>query len=157
MLVAGFPSATGEENSQPCAAFKASPAKYLLGPGDASFADATLPEVSTSTRTLTLIVPVIVFRALCGTSGRTWCTTSPPRVATALEGVGTGAGLGAVCAAGAAGLVFTGSEFAGASSSILICPSWVDAFGAKIVRTKWTPSANTSETAIAMRMRQVVR
>jgi hypothetical protein len=59
------------ENSQRCAAFNAKPAKYLLGPAVFSLADLTLPDESTSTRTVTLIVPVIVFREFLETSGIT--------------------------------------------------------------------------------------
>jgi hypothetical protein len=77
-LAAGCPLACGGENSQRCAAFSASFAKYLLGPADVSLAEVTLPEASTSTRTTTFTFPVIVFLALCGTSGITRCTTSPP-------------------------------------------------------------------------------
>ena len=64
MLAVDFPSTSGGENSQRCAAFIARPAKYLLGPADLNFAVVTLPDVSTSTNTLTLMVPVMVFRAL---------------------------------------------------------------------------------------------
>jgi hypothetical protein len=78
VLAVGFPSATGGENSQRCAAFKARPAKYLLGPGEVSFAVVTLPDGSTSTLTPTFTVPEIVFCALLETSGSTWCKTSPP-------------------------------------------------------------------------------
>ena len=60
------------EKSQCCAAFRASSAKYLLGPALVSFAAVTLPEGSTSTRTVILIVPVIVLREFFETSGRTW-------------------------------------------------------------------------------------
>ena len=63
MLAEGFPLASGGENSQLCAAFSARPEKYLLGPADLNSADVTLPDESTSTRTLTFIVPVMVFRA----------------------------------------------------------------------------------------------
>src|ERR1700730_785447 len=65
------------ENSQRCAAFKASPAKYLLGPAFFSFADLTFPEASTSTCTITLTVPLIVFLEFRETSGMTSWTTSP--------------------------------------------------------------------------------
>lgn len=64
MLAVGFPSTAGGENSQLGAAFSARPAKYLLGPADLNSVDVTLPDESTSTRTLTFIVPVMVFRAL---------------------------------------------------------------------------------------------
>src|ERR1700680_2758 len=85
------------ENSQRCAAFRARLAKYLLGPAVFSFAAVTLPDGSTSTRTVILIVPVIVLREFLEISGRTWWTTSLPSVAMsvfeALAGSGT-AGLG---------------------------------------------------------------
>ena len=58
-------------NSQRCAAFRATPAKYLLGPAVFSFAAVTFPDGSTSTRTVTLMVPVIVLREFLETSGRT--------------------------------------------------------------------------------------
>ncbi len=61
VLAAGCPFTWGGENSQRCAAFRARPAKYLLGPAVLSFAALTLPDGSTSARTVTLIVPVIVF------------------------------------------------------------------------------------------------
>lgn len=64
MLAVGCPSTWGGENSQRCAAFRARLAKYLLGPADFRFAAVTLPDGSTSTRAMTLIVPVIVFREL---------------------------------------------------------------------------------------------
>ena len=63
-LAVGFPSTSGGENSQRCAVFRAEAAKYLLGPEDLNFAEVTLPDGSTSTRTVTLRVPVMVFRAL---------------------------------------------------------------------------------------------
>jgi hypothetical protein len=62
VLAVGFPSTSGGENSQRCAAFIANPAKYLLGPGDVNLAAVTLPDESTSTCTPTLTVPVMVFR-----------------------------------------------------------------------------------------------
>ena len=65
------------ENSQRCAAFRACPAKYGLGPAFFSFAAVTLPDGSASTRTVILIVPVIVLREFREMSGRTWWTTSP--------------------------------------------------------------------------------
>src|ERR1700680_3617108 len=65
------------ENSQRCAALRASPAKYLLGPAFFSFADITFPDGATSACTVTLMVPVIVFREFRETSGMTWWTTSP--------------------------------------------------------------------------------
>src|ERR1700730_4919073 len=65
------------ENSQRCAAFRASPAKDLLGPAFFRFADLTFPDGPTSTCTVTLIVPVIVFREFLETSGMTSWTTSP--------------------------------------------------------------------------------
>lgn len=71
ILAVGCPEIWGGWNSQPCAACRAFLAKYLLGPGEVSFVLITLPEESTSTRTLTLMFPVIVFLALCGISGRT--------------------------------------------------------------------------------------
>ena len=49
-------------NSQRCAAFRARPAKYLLGPALFSLAAITLPEGFTSTRAVTLTVPVMVLR-----------------------------------------------------------------------------------------------
>src|SRR5208337_1208810 len=106
VLAAGVPSATGGENSHCCAAFRARPAKYLLGPGCVSFADVTFPDESTSTWTLTLIVPEMVLRALGGTSGRTWWRTSP-RVGADFLGAAIGSwsgGLdaGAVAASGGA-------------------------------------------------------
>jgi hypothetical protein len=66
-----------------------------------SVAFVTFPEGSTSTRTLTLILPVIVLLALCGTSGMTWRITSPwdVELGTALVFVG----LPADCALRAAG------------------------------------------------------
>src|SRR2546430_17041779 len=65
---------SGGLNSHWCAALRARPAKYLLGPGETSLADLTLPDESTSTRTLTWIFPLMVFLALFGTSGIT-CRT----------------------------------------------------------------------------------
>src|SRR6185295_19149647 len=44
-------------NFQRRAAFKANSAKYLLGPGEASFTPATFPDGSTRTLTPTLILP----------------------------------------------------------------------------------------------------
>jgi len=89
------------ENSQRCAAFRASPAKYLLGPAFFSFADLTFPDGSTSTSTVTLMVPVIVLREFLETSGMTSWTTSPwaatgffrvtPGTRTAASGLGSGA------------------------------------------------------------------
>ena len=95
----------------------------------------------------------MVFRALCGTSGRTWCATSP-RVGEAGfggGGIGTeaGAGFGAAGLAvvklegglEGAGLEVVGLELAGsagagagAASSIFTGPSWLDGFRGKIVR-----------------------
>lgn len=77
VLATACPLTCGGENSQRSAAFTARFAKYLLGPAEASFADVTLPDESASTRTPTLMVPVIVFSALFGTSGKTRRATSP--------------------------------------------------------------------------------
>ena len=73
-------------NSQRCAAFRARPAKYLLGPAVFSLAAVTLPDGFTSTRTVTLIVPLMVLREFRETSGITWWTT-PPWDAKVLLGV----------------------------------------------------------------------
>lgn len=78
VLGAACPSVCGGENSHPSAALRALWLKYRLGPDDVSLAAVTFPDESTSTRAVILIVPVIVFFALCGMSGSTWWTTSPP-------------------------------------------------------------------------------
>ena len=61
-LAAACPFTWGGENSQRWAAFRANLPKYLLGPALFSFAAVTFPDGSVSTRTVTLIVPLIVFR-----------------------------------------------------------------------------------------------
>src|ERR1700686_1856121 len=91
------------ENSQRCAAFRASPAKYGLGPAFFSFAAVTLPDGSTSTRTMILIVPLMVLREFLEMSGRTWWTTSPCDASAPLGAAlgsriaGLGFGASAVC------------------------------------------------------------
>src|ERR1700722_11193049 len=90
-------------NSQRCAAFRASPAKYWLGPAFFSLPAVTLPEGSTSTRTAILIVPLIVLREFLEMSGRTRWTTSPCDASAALGAAlrprtaGLGFGASAVC------------------------------------------------------------
>jgi hypothetical protein len=60
-------------------------AKYLLGPGFSRVSFTTLPELLTLTRTVTLISPRIVSRALRGTAGiSSWSTEGD-----ALAGLGT--------------------------------------------------------------------
>src|SRR5947209_6879637 len=62
------PDTSGELNSQRRTAFRATSAKYLLGPGSVKSASETLPEALTWARMLTRTLPVIVARALSGTS-----------------------------------------------------------------------------------------
>src|SRR5580704_4570521 len=102
-LGAGWPFAIAGENVQPCAAFSARFAKYLLGPGASSEASLTFPAASAESFTLTFTVPLIVSLALCETLGRTWWRTS----ARAISAAGFTVGAGLVAAAGASVLAAT--------------------------------------------------
>lgn len=86
VLACGWPSVSGGENSQRCAALSARSAKYRLEPADLNVAELTLPDASTWVFTTTLIVPVIVFFALCGISGSTWWLTPPAEFASFAAG-----------------------------------------------------------------------
>lgn len=77
LLKTPCPPTLGGVNVQRCAAARAARAKYLLGPEDSSSAPSTLPDRSTSTLTLTLTVPRMVFLADSSTSGITFWATSP--------------------------------------------------------------------------------
>src|SRR5215469_17742433 len=107
-LAVGCPSTSGGENSQLLAALSARSAKYGLEPRVFNVADVTLPEASTFTCTATLIVPLIVFCALLGTSGITWRATAAP-VAFGFAGgsgaVRSGAGFTPAVSAGGVGAV----------------------------------------------------
>src|SRR5580692_4660905 len=77
LLKTPCPPTLGGVNVQRCAAARAARAKYLLGPADSSSAPSTLPDRSTSTLTLTLTVPRMVFLADSSTSGIALWATSP--------------------------------------------------------------------------------
>ena len=70
-LETGWPFVCAGLNFQCWAASIALRAKYLLGPGDSNVAFVTLPDEATVTRTFTLTVPWMVFRAVFETSGKT--------------------------------------------------------------------------------------
>ena len=70
-LGVALPSAVGGVKVHFRAACSALLAKYSLGPGEAKIASDTAPDLLTTTFTLTLTVPVIVFLAFGGTSGKT--------------------------------------------------------------------------------------
>ena len=101
VLAVGWPFTMGAENSHPRAAFSARLEKYRLGPAEANFAPVTVPDASTSTRTITLMVPEIVFLALLETSGTTLRLTPPEEEAFWAGGAASGAG--ATLAGGAVG------------------------------------------------------
>jgi hypothetical protein len=67
---------SAEANFQRRAALNAALEKYWLDPSDSSVAFVTSPEESTSTRTLAVTLPRMLFRARGSTSGITCCTIS---------------------------------------------------------------------------------
>ena len=70
-LGAALPSAVGGVKVHFRAACSALSAKYSLGPRETKTASDTAPDLSTTTFTVTLTLPVIVFLAFGGTSGKT--------------------------------------------------------------------------------------
>src|SRR6266403_2778235 len=72
-----WPSTLAGAKSQRCAACRAWSAKYLLGPGEKSSAEETLPTGSTCSLTVTRTVPRMVARAPGETLGIICSSTSP--------------------------------------------------------------------------------